>query len=144
MSVTTGKCALSAVHAAVYGVLKNDATLTALAPGGVWDHVPEHPAWPYLRMGGALEDADDTMGRQGRLVTLVVHAWSQYRGLKEGCDLIDRAIALLRYTPLTLTGWVHGDTRHRSSQVDEPQLIDGVQIQHVWAEFEVLVQETLS
>lgn len=144
MSVTPGTSALAAVHAAVYAALKADATLASLAPGGVWDHVPADPAWPYLRIGGTAEEPEDTMGRQGRRVSLVVHAWSQYRGVKEGYDLIDRVIALLRYAPLTLGGWVHGDTRHLGSEVDEPQLVDNVQVQHVWAEFEVLVQEVLS
>jgi hypothetical protein len=143
MAVTTGKSALSAVHAAVYAVLKNDATLTTRAPGGVWDHVPQDPTWPYVRLGGFVEDPDDTFGRQGRKVSFVVHAWSQYAGVAEGYTIIDRVIALLRYTALTVTGWQHGDTRHITSEVDEPMLVDDVQVQHVWAEFEVLVSEVL-
>jgi hypothetical protein len=143
MSVTTGKSALAAVHAAVYSVLKNDATLAALAPGGVWDHVPQDPTWPYLRIGGMAEKPDDTMGRQGRAVAFVVHAWSQYRGVSEGYTLVDRVIALLRYADLTLTGWTHNGTKHEGTEVDEPTLVDDVQVQHVWAEFEVHAQETL-
>jgi len=143
MSVTTGKSALSAVHAAVYSVLKHDATLTTRAPGGVWDHVPQDPTWPYVRLGGFVEDPDDTFGRQGRRVTFVVPAWSQYAGVSEGYGIIDRVLALLRYTTLTLTGWEHHDTRHLTTEVDEPQLVDAVQVQHVWAEFEVFVAEVL-
>jgi hypothetical protein len=144
VSITTGKSALSAVHAAVYGVLKNDATLATLVPGGIWDHVPQDPTWPYVRIGGLLEEPDDTMGRQGRGVALVVHVWSQYRGASEGYGIIDRVIALLRYTALTPTGWTHGDTRHVRTVLDEPELVDDVQVQHVWAEFDVLVQETMA
>lgn len=144
MSVTTGKSALTAVHAAVYSVLKNDASLTTLAPGGVWDHVPQDPTWPYVRIGGVVEDPEDTMGRQARRVTLIVHAWSQYAGVSQAYGIIDRVIALLRYVALSPTGWEHGDTRHITSEVDEPQLVDDVQVQHVWAEFEVLVSEVLT
>jgi hypothetical protein len=144
--MTAGKSALSAVHAAVYGVLSADATLGTLAPGGVWDHVPQDQAvWPYVRVGSVDEVPDDTAGRQGRKVTFTVHVWSQYRGLKEVYALVDRVMALLRYTSLTLgASWAHGDTRHMSSAVDEPTVDDGgVQIQHATVEFDVLVQEVL-
>jgi hypothetical protein len=137
--------ALSAVQAAVYTVLAGDATLLTLAPGGVWDHVPQNPTWPYVRVGGMAEDPMDTAGMQGRLVTFVVHAWSQYRGVKEAYAIVDRVVALLRYAPLSLgSDWTHCDTKHMTSQADEPTLSEGgEQIQHVWAEFEVGVQEVL-
>lgn len=140
--MTPGKTALASVSAAVYGVLSADVTLGSLAHGGVWDHVPQDPSWPYVRIGNASEDPDDTSGRQGRRVSLVVHVWSQYRGLAEAYSLLDRIMALLRYTALTLTGgWVHDATKHTHSEVDEPELVDGIQVQHAWAEFEVIVDE---
>lgn len=141
MSITTGKSALSAVHAAVYAALSADATLAARAPGGVFDHVPQDPTFPYVRLGGFAEDTDDTGGTQARRVQFVVHGFSTYRGAKEVYAIVDRVIALLRYTALTCVGWTHDDTRHVTSQLDEPELLEDVQLQHAWAEFEVLVQE---
>lgn len=142
--MTTGKSALSAVQAGVYAALTGDATLRTLAPGGVWDHVPEDPTWPYVRIGELSEAPRDTSGVQRRKVAITIHAWSQYRGRAEALAIIDRVVALLRYTALTLTGWVHesADTTHDATEADEPMLLDdAVEVQHALADFTVYVTE---
>lgn len=139
--MTTGKTALAAVQTAVYGVLSADATLTTRAPGGVYDYVPDGTTWPYVRMGAAREEPEDA-GLQGRRVTFLVHVWSQYRGLAEVYSIADRIIALLRYVALSISGWTLDGVIHTGTMVDEPELIDGVQIQHIIVEFEVVCMET--
>ncbi len=64
--MSTGKTALSAVQAAVMGLLAADAGLMALAPGGVWDYVPADPTFPYICLEEAEEVPDDTYGAQVR------------------------------------------------------------------------------
>lgn len=142
--ITTGQSALSAVHAAVYAVLHGDVTLGALAPGGVWDSVPEDPTWPYVRVGGFEELPDDTSGRQGRKVQFSVHVWSRYRGAKEAYAICDRVVALLRYTALTCAGWEHADTVHQRTILDEPMDVGGVAVQHAEVECEARVAENIS
>lgn len=139
--MTTGKTALTAVQTAVYGVLAADATLGTLAPGGVHDYVPDGTVMPYVRLGTAREEPEDA-GLQGRRVTVVIDVWSQYRGLAEAYSITDRIIALLRYVELTLTGWTLDGVLHTGTFADAPELLEGVQVQHVTAEFEVVCTET--
>jgi hypothetical protein len=140
--MTTGKSALSAVQAGVYAALTGDATLGTLVPGGIWDHVPEDPTWPYLRIGELHEDPRDTSGVQRRKVAITLHGWSQYRGRAEVLSIVDRVIALLRYTTLTLTGWTHEDTTHDATDADEPLILDdAIEVQHASVDFTVYVTE---
>jgi hypothetical protein len=143
--MTPGKSALSAVQTGVFTALTGDATLVGLVPGGIWDHVPQDPPWPYVRIGELHEVPRDTSGVQRRKVTVVIHAWSQYRGRAEALAIVDRVIALLRYVELTLVGWVHEheDTTHDATDADEPMFLEdeGIEVQHASADFTVYVTE---
>lgn len=142
--MSVGKSALAPVHAALYGVLSADATLAALCPGGVWDHVPQNEAFPYIRIGQLRAEPNDTFGLQFRDVVVSVHVFSTYAGLKEAYDINARVIALLRHTPLTVAGWTHLATLLEAETADEPIPLDeSVMLQHVDAEFRVQVQETV-
>jgi hypothetical protein len=139
--MTPGKSALSAVHAALWSALHLDPTLTTLAPGGVWDCVPQDPTFPYLRIAELVETPEDTAGEKRRQVGFTVHVFSTYAGLREAYDIADRVIALVRYTPLTLAGWAHGGTTHDRTIADEPIFDDALQVQHVLVEGTVHVEE---
>jgi hypothetical protein len=140
--MSAGKSALSAVQAGVYTALTTDATLLTLVPGGIWDHVPQDPTWPYVRIGELREEPRDTSGTQRRRVAITLHAWSQYHGRAEVLAIVDRIIALLRETTITLTGWTHEDTTHDATEADEPLILDdAIEVQHALTDFTVYVTE---
>lgn len=136
-----GQTALSAVHTALYAALQADSTLAGV---GVYDHVPEDPTFPYLRLVCA-EEPWDTQDQPGRLVSVLIHIFSTYRGMAEAYGLLDRVVESLRYEMLALsaTDWVQvrRGLRYLSAAADEPELVDAIEVQHVLAEFDVLVQE---
>lgn len=95
----------SPLLAAVYTRLNSDATLTTTIGASVYDDVPIAAEPPYVTIGETTEVPRDTMGRTGRDMTLTVHVWSDYAGMKEVGDVQDRVDDLLdRWTP-TVTGW---------------------------------------
>ena len=102
--MSTGKTALSAVQAAVMDVLAADATLMALATGGVWDYVPADPTFPYVCLEEAEELPDDSFGAQGRKVRLTFLILSTYQGRSEQFAILDELVRILRQTMLTVPG----------------------------------------
>jgi hypothetical protein len=139
--MTAGKTALSVVAAAVYATLTEDADHLALVPGGVCDHAPQDPAFPFEALADFDEAPRDTMTLQGRTVTFTLHIWSTYAGMAEAYTILDAAVALLRYQPLTLTGWECEAVFFDGAFQADPELVDGLEIQHVVAKFRVLVME---
>lgn len=55
----------------------------------VWDFVPEDQPYPYITVGEATATPDNTHGRFGRRVALVVHVWVKTR---EGFDPANRIV----------------------------------------------------
>lgn len=90
---------------AIYTRLSGDATLTTTLGAGVYDHVPDSAAFPYVTIGEFTEAPNDTMGKTGRDVTVMVHVWSQAKGMLQVSNIQNRIDALLdRWSP-TVTGW---------------------------------------
>jgi len=77
-----------------------DRLVAQLAPTPVYDDVPEESAFPYVVIG---EDTgsdwfSSTWG--GREVTLTIHVWSQYRGMKELKTIMEKVVRnLTNWTP---------------------------------------------
>jgi hypothetical protein len=93
------------LQTAVYTRLSGDSELTSTLGAAVYDHVPDSAAFPYVVIGEATVAPNDTMGKTGRDLTLTVHTWSQYQGLKQVLQIADRVDDLLdRWFP-TVTGW---------------------------------------
>lgn len=92
------------LQTAVYARLIGDATLVALVQK-IGDNIPDEQAYPYIVIGEETEAPEDTMGRTGRNLTITLHVWSQYPGMKEVKEIMSRIDDLLdRWTP-TVTGW---------------------------------------
>lgn len=90
---------------AVYSRLSGDTELVTTLGAAVYDHVPDSAAFPYVVIGDITEATNDTMTRTGRGVTLTLHLWSQYAGMKQLDLIADRVDDLLdRWAP-TVTGW---------------------------------------
>lgn len=94
------------LQVALYALLSADATLLALAPGGVHDHV-DQDALPvdangkkaaHVVIGDQTEIPDDTHDRTGRQLTVTFHVWSEYEGNKETAGIISRITGLLDHT----------------------------------------------
>jgi hypothetical protein len=89
----------------MYTRLSGDATLTTTLGAAVYDDVPDGAALPYVAIGDVTEAPNDTMGKTGRDLTVTVHTWSQYQGMREVKQIQNRIDALLdRWAP-TVSGW---------------------------------------
>lgn len=94
-----------ALQQAMYTRLSGDTELVTTLGAAVYDHVPDGAPMPYVVIGDVTEAPNDTMGVTGRDLTVVVHVWSQYQGMKQVKQIADRVDDLLdRWSP-TVTGW---------------------------------------
>jgi len=120
---------LGPVQRAVYAALTADTELMESVTG-VYDDVPEGTAYPYVRIGEALETPDNTHGAFGRQTVLIIHVWSEYRGFAETTDIAGRVVSLLDHQPLTIAGHHHVVTKYEFGQTlddpDRPALRHGV------------------
>ena len=90
---------------AIYTRLSGDTTLVTTLGAAVYDDVPDSAAFPYVSIGDITEGPNDRMGKTGRDLTVTVHIWSQYEGMKQTKEIQNRVDALLdRWAP-TVTGW---------------------------------------
>lgn len=90
---------------AIYTRLSGDATLVTTLGAAVYDDVPDSAAFPYVTIGEITEGPNDTMGRTGRDLTVTVHMWSQYKGMKQVKQIQNRVDALLDRWAVTVSGW---------------------------------------
>lgn len=97
--------ALLDVQTALYQRLHGDATLLALATGGVYDEVPQSTPYPYIVIGEATEVPDDTLTERGKDTTVTIHVWSKAPGNKQTLQIIERLDELLDNQSLTVNGW---------------------------------------
>jgi len=146
--MSTGRTALSAVQAAVMAVLADGSPM--IAAGGVWDYVPAEPTWPFIVLGSADEQPDDTYGAQGRKVHLTFSVFSQYQGRAEQFEIVNALVGLLRHvkldlfgSPALLAGWTHLATWHTSSQAISPFEVGNTRAGQSQVTVEVCVVETV-
>lgn len=133
--------ALSPVSAAVYAAL-NVAALTALAPGGVGDDVPQGVTFPFVFYEVQENDLSG-MGATANLpeIELRVHAYSTYAGFKEAQSIIDKVKELLRNQSITVTGFTQcGKVFYDRTVPLADQLINGVKCHELVAFFRVYVE----
>lgn len=123
--------ALKAVQAGMYTTLAADSTLVATLLGGtvgadtrIYDAPKENQAFPYLIVGDASEDRDDTMGATRKKVVAKVTAWSRAQGMLQLENILDRVAALLDGAALSITGYQLARCVHDSTNVGRLQ--DGV------------------
>ncbi|WP_228979718.1 DUF3168 domain-containing protein [Streptomyces sp. DH12] len=96
--------ALWPLQQAVYAKLTAHAPLMALVTG-VYDHVPEAAAHPYVTIGSITETADDAHNQRGLEARLVLHVWSKYRGFKQAAQILAALDDALDRQPLTVAGF---------------------------------------
>ena len=98
----SGDAAL-ALQQALYGRLSGDATLAGLV-SGVFDHVPDETAFPYVTVGEDAATDWSTKTFDGQRHALTVHVWSRARGRTEAKTIMARLYALLHGATFAMAG----------------------------------------
>jgi hypothetical protein len=124
---------------AVYERLTGFSALTALVTG-VYDHVPQTAALPYVVFGEPVtipHDTDDTVGAEH---DFVIHVWSDHRGQMETKEIQQQIYAALhRYNLQTSAGLVFNcECELQESFLD----VDGL-TRHGVQRFRVLMNEVM-
>lgn len=101
--------ALWPLQQAVYDRLTADAGLTALlaeGAAGVFDHVPQASAFPYVTIGEASAVPGELASKTEPALaqSLTLHVWSRDRGFGETKRILAALTAALDDAPLTVAG----------------------------------------
>lgn len=136
--------ALAPVSLAVFTAL-NVAAVTDLAPGGVWQVVPQNTGYPFVLF--AVSEAQQLGGfgtkpGVGQLpeIDLRVHVFSQQDNLSEAQAIIDVVLALLADPP-TVTGYGSWAIFHDSTIDLGDQVVANVTVHEIVAQFRLYVEE---
>ncbi|MCI0384589.1 DUF3168 domain-containing protein [Streptomyces sp. CNQ085] len=96
--------ALWPLQVAIVTKLHADPVLDGLV-SGVYDHVPEGTAYPYVTVGSITELPDDAHNQRGLATRVVLHTWAEYRGNKQTAEILAALDAVLDRQPLAVPGW---------------------------------------
>lgn len=130
--------AVQAVLAAVYTAL-NVAGMTALC--AVHNGVPQTQTFPYLRLGDASEIREDCMGAPGKSVLVRLHVFSQSRSDLESAQIVSKAVELLHYQALTVSGHTLIACQYQQTFNGGTENVGSVETRHTVAEFAVTVRQ---
>jgi len=138
-----GYLSLSPVGIGVYERL-NVGSMIALVGDRIYDDVPQAPTFPFVWY--EVLESQDVRGFGGGgfpEVQLRVHAFSTYEGSSEAQAVARKAIELLRDQELTVTGYAQaGTVFYDQTLTFSDQIIQGVKVREVVAQFRVYVEET--
>ncbi len=134
--------ALSPVSVGIYTLL-NVAGLTALATGGVHDNLPQGRTLPAVWYE-VLERDVRGFGTGGLPeVTLRVHTFSTYEGLKEAQAINQKVIQLLRDQVVTVSGYRQAGLIFYDETILLPdELLNGVKVKELVSNFRIYVEES--
>lgn len=104
---------------AIYTALSGDATLGALVTG-IYDHIPEGSALPYVQIGECWAEQWDTKTESGMESFITLHSFSRNRGKKSITDIMAENYRILHNANLTVTG----QTLVLLQQVMEERMLD--------------------
>lgn len=127
------------VQQAIYDRLTGDATLGALI-AGVFDHVPEGTAYPYVTLGEVITTPDNRHGGFGRSVVATLHVWTQARGFAEALAIEARLVELLDHQALPLAGHHTVSVRYEFSQTLTDPAPPG-DIRHIPIRFRITTEQ---
>ena len=86
---------------AIYQALTADATLTGMITG-VYDHVDQGTAYPYVVIGEDGASEWDTDTEQGAESILTIHSWSREKGRMQTKDIQQAIYEVLHRAELTI------------------------------------------
>jgi hypothetical protein len=105
---------LSAIQTALTG----DATLTAIVPAAnIGNHLKDETTFPHILYGLEAENAG-IKGQTAYVMTLVLDAWSDYRGEKQVWEIHNAIADILDRTPLTIASGTNTYLHFDAIQVD--------------------------
>ena len=90
-------------HLAIYNRLTADPALNDDITG-VYDHVPEGTAFPYITIGDVTVTPAGAHDRFGARSTVTLHAWSTFLGRQEITTLVGHLMRLFDHQPLSIDG----------------------------------------
>ncbi len=135
---------LLAVHDAIYATLSADATLLALATGGIYNDVPEGASYPHVLISRPREVSKHTMGGSstglGWMVMARVYTFSRYQGDKQALQIHGRIVQLLNFQSIAVSGFASAvwEYTHGLSDVKDIQKLES---HFAVAEFDVRLQQ---
>jgi len=140
----TAGSAMAAVQAAVYSKLTADVgaggllNVTSPMITGVFDEVPDGQSFPYIVIGDQNEASFSTMAKDGGVLLITLHIWSQAKGFREAELVLGRANYLLDGA-LVITGYAHVGTVYEGA--DTLRDPDGI-TRHIAARYRVYAQSS--
>ncbi|MEU3600880.1 DUF3168 domain-containing protein [Streptomyces sp. NPDC006798] len=136
----TARSPMLEIQGAVYRRLTDDQELTGLAPGGVFDYLPETAPYPFTVIGEATETPDNAHDRHGWQTVPVLHVWTRSRGFAQALRIGARVAELLDHQPLDVPGYHHVATLFEFSQTLQDPEPPG-DIRHLILRFRVLTEQ---
>lgn len=109
--------AQGALQQALITLLSADATLAALATGGVHDSVPQSASLPYVALAADSGEDISALGKVRVRRTLSLACYSRQGGRKEASDILNRVQALLNAQTLSVSGFTCISLRAVSSDI---------------------------
>ena len=102
--MTARRLSVEAILTAVVAALKADATVMALASGGIYNHVPQGTPCPYVEVSCPSHRRQDTCGRWGAETLIDVKVVSQALGDQEAARLLTACVSAVDAQKPTLVG----------------------------------------
>lgn len=138
-------CSLSPMSAAVYAAL-NVGALTALAPGGVWDEIPQGTVFPCvlieLQEVQQLGGFGTAPGHQAVVeLELRIHVFSQYAGMKQAQTVMAKVMELLAPGSLNPTGYKSHGPFHQDTVPLPDEVVAGVRVNELVARYRLYAEE---
>lgn len=136
--------AIKAVQTAMYSTLTADATLMALAAGGVHNDVPDGQMFPHVLITKATETPWHTLGGAtsglGWKVIARTHVYSRYQGDAEALDIHNRIVALVNFQEIPVSGYTAALWEYEQGRM-LIEAIDKIETRHLVGEFCVRVRQ---
>ena len=101
---------------AIYQTLSGDGTLMALV-SGVFDHVPENTAYPYVALGEGITEDRSTVTTGGSETVAQLRVASREGGRKQAAAIMERTHVLLHGSNLAVGGQSLVFIRFQSAEV---------------------------
>jgi hypothetical protein len=106
--MATRKLGLSALMAAVYTRLANDADIVTSVSTRVYNYAPRDTAFPFVTFDSPIgtESARiSTRDTEGESNVFTVHVWSDEAGDKQCADILGHVVDAIMGTALSITGY---------------------------------------
>lgn len=129
--------ALDAVSVAVRSALIASADVTAAAPGGVSDDVPQNPTFPFLlyevseRFDGSIGTKPGSGAQYEIALTLHAYAQAAASGGMKLCELLISAAILALKDPISVIGFSNWAHFHDETIPVGDELVAGIKVKEV-------------